>query len=69
MKIKNRRGLAAGIISLLSGFACMILYLFLIAYSVWKAQYFIVIAVTLCAVTLFILIAFLCINLYLEKRA
>lgn len=43
-------------------------FLFLIAYSAWKASSLLIISMTLCAVTVFIFIAFLCINIYYEKN-
>lgn len=47
---------------------CTFTFLFLIAYSAWKASSFLIISMTLCAVTVFIFIAFLCINIYFEKN-
>lgn len=47
---------------------CTFTFLFLIAYSTWKASSFLIISMTLCAVTVFIFIAFLCINIYFEKN-
>lgn len=47
---------------------CTFTFLFLIAYSAWKASSLLIISMTLCAVTVFIFIAFLCINIYYEKN-
>lgn len=47
---------------------CTFTFLFLIAYSALKASSFLIISMTLCAVTVFIFIAFLCINIYFEKN-
>lgn len=43
-------------------------FLFIIAYSAWKNQSLLVIAITLCVIEIFLFVAYLLINIFLEKK-
>lgn len=43
-------------------------FLFIIAYSAWKNQSLLVIAITLCVIEIFLFVAYLLINTFLEKK-
>ena len=43
-------------------------FLFIIAYSAWKNQSILVIAITLCVIEIFLFVAYLLINIFLEKK-
>lgn len=47
---------------------CTFTFLFLIAYSAWKNQLLLVIAITLCVIEIFLFVAYLLINIFLEKK-
>lgn len=47
---------------------CAFTFLFIIAYSAWKNQSLLVIAITLCVIEIFLFIAYLLINIFLEKK-
>ncbi|MCC0650069.1 hypothetical protein [Clostridioides sp. ZZV15-6598] len=47
---------------------CTFTFLFLIAYSAGKNQLLLVIAITLCSIEIFLFVAYLLINIFLEKK-
>ncbi|WP_107612662.1 hypothetical protein [Clostridioides difficile] len=47
---------------------CAFTFLFIIAYSAWKNQSLLVIAITLCVIEIFLFVAYLLINIFLEKK-
>lgn len=47
---------------------CAFTFLFIIAYSAWKNQSLLVIAITLCIIEIFLFVAYLLINIFLEKK-
>lgn len=47
---------------------CAFTFLFIIAYSAWKNQSLLVIAITLCVIEIFLFVAYLLINILLDKK-
>ncbi|EMJ4928886.1 hypothetical protein QCG08_003104 [Clostridioides difficile] len=47
---------------------CTFTFLFIIAYSAWKNQSLLVIAITLCIIEIFLFVAYLLINIFLGKK-
>lgn len=47
---------------------CTFTFIFLILYEIWKSQFLIIIACTLCAVLVLIFLIYLLVNIYLDKH-
>ncbi|WP_227849484.1 hypothetical protein [Clostridioides sp. ZZV15-6598] len=56
------------LVKIMNYMLCTFTFLFLIAYSAWKNQLLLVIAITLCVIEIFLFVAYLLINILLEKK-